>query len=87
MASPGDSSVNNARSQAVDASPPALAPAPAAPVLPAPLLQPLAPITIRLDRDNYPYWRSQVVPAVRAHDLDDPFPCTIYMLISLLYIH
>ncbi|KAF4376978.1 hypothetical protein F8388_022694 [Cannabis sativa] len=69
MASPGDSSVNNARSQAVDA-PPAPAPAPAAPALPAPLLQPLAPITIRLDRDNYPYWRSQVVPAVRAHDLD-----------------
>ena len=23
-----------------------------------------------LDRDNYAYWRSQVLPAVRAHDLD-----------------
>ncbi|KAF4350088.1 hypothetical protein G4B88_008488 [Cannabis sativa] len=70
MASPGDFSVNNARSQAVDALAPAPAPAPAAPALPTPLLQPLAPITIRLDRDNYPYWRSQFVPTVRAHDLD-----------------
>ncbi|KAF4358743.1 hypothetical protein F8388_022510 [Cannabis sativa] len=75
MASPasqGDSSVNNPRNQAVDAPPP---PAPAAPIpvvapaLPAPLHQPLAPIVIRLDRDNYLYWRSQVVPAVRVHDL------------------
>uniref|UniRef100_A0A803Q4P8 Mitochondrial protein n=1 Tax=Cannabis sativa TaxID=3483 RepID=A0A803Q4P8_CANSA len=46
MASQGDSSVNNSRSQAVDAPIPAstpVPPAPAAPVLPAPLLQPPCP--------------------------------------------
>ena len=30
----------------------------------------LNPITIRLDRNNYAFWRSQVIPAVHAHDLD-----------------
>ena len=69
MASQGESSVSGA--QPIPPAPPA--PAPVAPPLPAPLLQPLAPIAIRLDRENYAYWRSQVVPAVRAHDLDGFF--------------
>ncbi|KAF4369817.1 hypothetical protein F8388_019697 [Cannabis sativa] len=32
--------------------------------------QSLAPLTIKLDRSNYPYWRSQALPALRAHDLE-----------------
>uniref|UniRef100_A0A803Q4P5 Mitochondrial protein n=1 Tax=Cannabis sativa TaxID=3483 RepID=A0A803Q4P5_CANSA len=81
MASQGDSSVNNLRSQVVDVPIPTSAPMPTsvALVLLAPLLQLLAPIIIHLDRDNYPYWRSQVVPTVHAHDLDGFFfgtrPC------------
>ena len=63
MASQGDSSVSGTRPDPAPA-------APVAPLFPAPIMQPLAPIAIRLDRDNYAYWRSQVVPAVRAHDLD-----------------
>ncbi|PON78830.1 hypothetical protein PanWU01x14_017290 [Parasponia andersonii] len=31
----------------------------------------LNPLHLRLDRNNYAYWRSQVLEAVRAHDLDD----------------
>ncbi|KAF4372124.1 hypothetical protein F8388_000340 [Cannabis sativa] len=56
-ASQGDSSVNNPRNQVVDAPPLALAaPLPVvAPTLPTLLHQPLAPIIIRLDRDNYLY--------------------------------
>uniref|UniRef100_A0A803QIH1 Reverse transcriptase Ty1/copia-type domain-containing protein n=1 Tax=Cannabis sativa TaxID=3483 RepID=A0A803QIH1_CANSA len=30
----------------------------------------LAPLTIKLERANYPYWRSQALPALRAHDLE-----------------
>ncbi|KAF4346490.1 hypothetical protein G4B88_020992 [Cannabis sativa] len=30
----------------------------------------LAPLTIKLERTNYPYWRSQALPALRAHDLE-----------------
>ncbi|KAF4353577.1 hypothetical protein G4B88_013066 [Cannabis sativa] len=32
--------------------------------------QSLAPLTIKLDRTNYPYWKSQALPALRAHDLE-----------------
>uniref|UniRef100_A0A803NW92 Uncharacterized protein n=1 Tax=Cannabis sativa TaxID=3483 RepID=A0A803NW92_CANSA len=54
-ASQGDSSINNPRNQVVDAPPLALAaPLPVvAPTLPTLLHQPLSPIIIRLDRDNY----------------------------------
>lgn len=38
--------------------------------LPYPLFQPLAPLTLKLECHNYFFWRSQVLPAVRAHDLD-----------------
>lgn len=69
MASQGDSSVSGARPASGAVPPPAVPPAVPPPLL-APLFQPLAPIAIRLDRDNYVYWRSQVLPAVRARDLD-----------------
>ena len=35
------------------------------------IFQNLAPITLKLDRANYPFWRSQVTPALRAHNLED----------------
>ena len=35
------------------------------------ILTSLTPILIRLDRDNYAYWRSQVLPAVSAHELEE----------------
>ncbi|KAF4380306.1 hypothetical protein F8388_024599 [Cannabis sativa] len=44
--------------------------------------QSLAPLTIKLERTNYPYWRSQALPAFRAHDLEGyvlgtkPYPLT-----------
>ncbi|PON91706.1 hypothetical protein TorRG33x02_125370, partial [Trema orientale] len=44
---------------------------PQAPLFAAPVLfQSLAPLSIKLDRTNYSFWRSQVLPAVRAHDLE-----------------
>ncbi|XP_062075179.1 uncharacterized protein LOC133779204 [Humulus lupulus] len=81
MASTGsqsDSSVSQARREhvvgpGVDAllplqAPPAAVPAPVVPMVQAPVAPLLAPITIRPNRENYPYWRSQVIPAVRAHE-------------------
>lgn len=29
----------------------------------------LSPLTLCLDRSNYAFWRSQVLPVVRAHEL------------------
>ncbi|XP_060970030.1 uncharacterized protein LOC133037187 [Cannabis sativa] len=46
---------------------PAITPAPPVQSFP---FQSLAPLTIKLDRSNYPYWRSQALPALRAHDLE-----------------
>lgn len=34
------------------------------------LFQSLTPLTLKLDRGNYSFWRSQVVPTLRAHDLE-----------------
>ena len=34
------------------------------------MFQNLSPLTIKLDRANYSFWRSQVIPALRAHDLE-----------------
>ncbi|KAF4362700.1 hypothetical protein G4B88_028753 [Cannabis sativa] len=47
--------------------PPVITPAPAIPSSP---FQNLAPLTIKLERANYPYWRSQALPALRAHELE-----------------
>ncbi|POO03542.1 hypothetical protein TorRG33x02_007470 [Trema orientale] len=42
-----------------------------APLFAAPaLFQSLAPLSIKLDRTNYSFWHSQVLPAVCAHDLE-----------------
>ncbi|PON57046.1 hypothetical protein TorRG33x02_294740, partial [Trema orientale] len=30
----------------------------------------LPPLSLRLNRSNYAYWRSQILPAVRAHELE-----------------
>ena len=30
----------------------------------------LMPLSLKLDRNNYAYWRSQVLPVVRAHGLE-----------------
>ena len=30
----------------------------------------LAPVQIKLDRSNYIFWKSQILPAARAHDLE-----------------
>ena len=30
----------------------------------------LAPINIKLDRSNYLFWKTQILPATRAHDLE-----------------
>ncbi|KAF4382947.1 hypothetical protein G4B88_010118 [Cannabis sativa] len=48
---------------------------PSEPVIPVPNtisspFQSLAPLTIKLDRTNYPYWKSQVLPTLRAYDLE-----------------
>ncbi|KAF4372294.1 hypothetical protein G4B88_007038 [Cannabis sativa] len=34
------------------------------------IFQSLAPLTLKLDRGNYTFWKSQVLPALRAHDLE-----------------
>lgn len=44
---------------------------PQVPLLAAPpFFQSLTPLSIKLDRNNYSFWRSQVLPAVRAYDLE-----------------
>ena len=30
----------------------------------------LTPLTLRLDRTNYNFWRAQVLPSIRAHNLE-----------------
>ncbi|PON55294.1 hypothetical protein PanWU01x14_189830, partial [Parasponia andersonii] len=38
------------------------------------LLLPLAlfhPITIKFERNNYSFWKSQILPTIRAHELED----------------
>ena len=45
--------------------------APAVPLPPLALFQNLTPITVILERNNYSFWKPQVLPAVRAHELED----------------
>lgn len=34
------------------------------------LFQSLTPLTLKLDRTNYSFWKTQVIPALRAHNLE-----------------
>ncbi|KAF4386292.1 hypothetical protein G4B88_003509 [Cannabis sativa] len=68
MAAPVDSSATTEGS----ASPPAPVPSvqPTGVSNPVSILQSLAPLTLKLDRGNYTFWKSQVLPSLRAHDLE-----------------
>ncbi|KAF4386199.1 hypothetical protein F8388_016451 [Cannabis sativa] len=73
MASPDDSSSTIGGAQDVPAQTTAEthAPVQAAPATaPVSIFQNLAPLTLKLDRGNYSFWKSQVLPALRAHDLE-----------------
>ncbi|KAF4360186.1 hypothetical protein F8388_000055 [Cannabis sativa] len=60
---PNDAPIDNTTPSIIEPTPaPAIAPSP---------FQSLAPLTIKLDRTNYPYWKSQALPALRAHDLEE----------------
>ncbi|KAF4361339.1 hypothetical protein G4B88_005129 [Cannabis sativa] len=64
------SSTSNPADAAPTAEPvntPVISPAPAIPSSP---FQSLAFLTIKLEGTNYPYWRSQALPALRAHELE-----------------
>ncbi|KAF4355480.1 hypothetical protein F8388_015234 [Cannabis sativa] len=73
MEKPTSAEMSSASNPANEPSPadtvntPAITPAPPVQSFP---FQSLAPLTIKLDRSNYPYWRSQALPALRAHDLE-----------------
>ncbi|KAF4365957.1 hypothetical protein F8388_019201 [Cannabis sativa] len=61
---PNDAPIDNTTPSIIEPTPaPAIAPSP---------FQSLAPLTIKLDRTNYPYWKSQALPALRAHHLEGP---------------
>ncbi|KAF4398867.1 hypothetical protein G4B88_023461 [Cannabis sativa] len=68
MAAPADSSATTEGS----ATPPAPVPSVQSAGVPNPvsIFQNLAPLTLKLDRGNYTFWKSQVLPALRAHDLE-----------------
>ena len=46
--------------------------------------QSLAPLTMKLDRANYAYWKSQVHSALRSHDLEGYILGTKICPLSLL---
>ncbi|KAF4374707.1 hypothetical protein F8388_020228 [Cannabis sativa] len=73
MASPDDSSstIGGAQDVPAQTTTETHAPVQAAPATaPVSIFQNLAPLTLKLDRGNYSFWKSQVLPALRAHDLE-----------------
>ena len=46
----------------------------------------LNPLTLRLDRTNYNFWRAQVLPPIRAHNLESFFLGTIQPPIQFIKV-